>query len=52
MFGDDFNNEPEFDRGPLADPFAFGNDGIVPPPSYSFGLLMVLGLAISLSKRT
>jgi hypothetical protein len=38
VFGDDFNNEPEFDRGPLADPFTFGNDVMLPPLSSSLGL--------------
>jgi hypothetical protein len=40
MFGDDFNNDPEFDRGPLADPFAFGNDVMLPPLSSSIGLML------------
>jgi hypothetical protein len=38
MFGDDFNNEPEFDRGPLADLFAFDNNEILAPLSSSFAL--------------
>ena len=38
MFGDDFNIDPEFDRGPRADPFAFGNDAILHPLSSSLGL--------------
>ena len=38
MFGDDFSNEPEFDRGPLADPFAFDTDAILAPVSSSLSL--------------
>jgi hypothetical protein len=38
MFGDDFNSEPEFERGPLADPFGFGNDEILAPLSSSLAL--------------
>jgi hypothetical protein len=38
MLGDDFSNEPEFDRGPLADPFAFDTDVILAPESSSLSL--------------
>jgi hypothetical protein len=38
MFGDDFSNEPEFERGPLVDPFAFGTAVTLAPPSSSLGL--------------
>lgn len=38
LFGDDFNNEPEFDRGPLADPFAFDTAVILELVSSSLNL--------------
>jgi hypothetical protein len=38
MFADDFSNEPEFDRGPLADPFAFDTDVVLAQESSSLSL--------------